>query len=71
MKIRQVGAELFHADGQTDRRKMDRHKDRREMDRQRENRHRDRRKMNGQAVMTQLIVTFRNFANALKIKSEG
>jgi hypothetical protein len=38
IKIRPVGAELFHADRQTDR----------------------------QTGMTKLIVTFRNFANALK-----
>ena len=39
MKIRPMGAELFHADRRTD----------------------------GQTDMTQLIVTFRNFANAPKI----
>jgi len=31
----------------------------------------DRRRMDGQAFMTQRLVTFRNFANVLKIMSEG
>jgi len=52
--------------GETDRRKMYK-----QTERQTEKGPTDRRKMGRKAVMTQLIVTFRNFANMLKIKSEG
>ena len=45
MKIRPVGAELFHADGRAE--------------------------TDGQTGMTKLIVAFRNFANAPKMRCVG
>jgi hypothetical protein len=54
MKMWPVGAESFHADGQTEG----------QTERERE-RERDR-----QTDMTKLIVAFRNFANAPKIRSQ-
>ena len=66
----------MRTDRQTDRRAESGHADRRKVDRQTDGNGRtdrkwtDRRRMDGQAFMTQLIVTFRNFANVLKIMSE-
>jgi hypothetical protein len=56
---------------QTENVQTDRKTDGKGTDRQTENGPTDRPKMGRKAVMTQLIVTFRNFANMLKIKSEG
>jgi hypothetical protein len=76
MNILQVGGELFHEDGRTDR-QTDRRTESGQTDKWKVGRQTDRRKwtdrrrMDGQAVMAQLIVTSRNFTNVLKIKSEG
>jgi hypothetical protein len=59
MKIRPLGAELFHADGHTYRR-TDRQVGR-QADRQRD------RQTDRQTDMAKLIVAFRNFANAPKM----
>jgi hypothetical protein len=70
MKILPVGAELFCADGRTDRQtdgRTDRQTDRQTDGRtDRETDGWTERKTDGQTDMTQLLVAFRNFALGLK-----